>query len=158
MCFIFFFFVIYFCFFFSSRRRHTSSLCDWVQTCALPICVVYPPNLSVRLSHWSRVFTLGRTRAALCFLLPLLSASGRTLALPSVSTTASCRGWLFPSCQTSLATSATWPAEPLFSDALLRPHYPGRSPSLQWIRYPVYGQLRLSVPPPAVPLGTPGNP
>src|SRR5215204_4982938 len=24
-------------FFFSSRRRHTRSLCDWVQTCALPI-------------------------------------------------------------------------------------------------------------------------
>ena len=27
-------------FFFSSRRRHTRSLCDWVQTCALPICRV----------------------------------------------------------------------------------------------------------------------
>src|SRR5947207_3548540 len=27
-----------FCFFFfSSRRRHTRSLCDWSQTCALPI-------------------------------------------------------------------------------------------------------------------------
>src|SRR5476649_2196432 len=24
-------------FFFSSRRRHTRSLCDWSQTCALPI-------------------------------------------------------------------------------------------------------------------------
>src|SRR5215211_6614538 len=27
-----------FFFFFSSRRRHTRSLCDWSQTCALPIC------------------------------------------------------------------------------------------------------------------------
>src|SRR5437588_3296950 len=26
-------------FFFSSRRRHTRSLCDWSQTCALPISV-----------------------------------------------------------------------------------------------------------------------
>src|SRR5438034_2487477 len=39
-CFCFFlFFFIFFCyFFFSSRRRHTRSLCDWSQTCALPIC------------------------------------------------------------------------------------------------------------------------
>src|SRR5438034_6699652 len=32
---LFFFFFVFF--FFSSRRRHTRSLCDWVQTCALPI-------------------------------------------------------------------------------------------------------------------------
>src|SRR5438132_4174665 len=29
----------FFFFFFSSRRRHTRSLCDWIQTCALPILV-----------------------------------------------------------------------------------------------------------------------
>src|SRR5437588_3875074 len=31
------FFRFFFFFFFSSRRRHTRSLCDWSQTCALPI-------------------------------------------------------------------------------------------------------------------------
>src|SRR6266481_882354 len=28
-----------FFFFFSSRRRHTRWNCDWIQTCALPICL-----------------------------------------------------------------------------------------------------------------------
>src|SRR5438034_9271433 len=28
-------------FFFSSRRRHTRSLCDWSQTCALPISLEF---------------------------------------------------------------------------------------------------------------------
>src|SRR5438034_3334455 len=32
---LFFFFFVFF--FFSSERRHTRSLCDWIQTCALPI-------------------------------------------------------------------------------------------------------------------------
>src|SRR5438034_5451762 len=36
-CFFLFFFIFFFFFFFSSRRRHTRSLCDWSQTCALPI-------------------------------------------------------------------------------------------------------------------------
>src|SRR5438132_9929789 len=30
---------VLFFFFFSSRRRHTRSLCDWSQTCALPIYI-----------------------------------------------------------------------------------------------------------------------
>src|SRR5437588_314939 len=41
-------------FFFSSRRRHTRSLCDWIQTCALPICQLGVDDrgiVNLRLTH-----------------------------------------------------------------------------------------------------------
>src|SRR5438034_8669669 len=53
LCFFFWFCLFFFFFifvFFSSRRRHTRSLCDGVQTCALPICIRF--SLRILRKHW----------------------------------------------------------------------------------------------------------
>src|SRR3546814_9037790 len=45
---------LFFVFFFSSRRRHTRcALVTGVQTCALPICVMWNHGASNRIAEWA---------------------------------------------------------------------------------------------------------
>src|SRR5438034_10675526 len=49
-------------FFFSSRRRHTRSLCDWIQTCALPILVSWLVNMRHRGGELDYLRSFGHPR------------------------------------------------------------------------------------------------